>query len=169
MEVRDFCVCKTVPLTRNLHNIFFASPKIRKTPSFNQILKLQNNKPYSSEFDFGYTVFKLIGKNKNHTTSGLAIFSNIFLRIFKRFWLYCESIWVKGEKHGEDLLPLCSSSPWCWSAQSHISPVLWRLKMKCSKLLVSCCLACTLINPHFLKNIFHNMKCKSKYSMLKLI
>ena len=78
MEVREFCVSKTVPLTQNLHSIFFASPKIRKTPSFNQILKLQNNKPYSSEFDFGYTVFKLIGKNKNHTTSGLTVFSPIF-------------------------------------------------------------------------------------------
>ena len=54
-----------------------------------------------------------------------------FDTIFKRFWLYCESIWVKGEKHGEDLLPLCSSSPWCWSAQSYISPVLWRLKRSC--------------------------------------
>ena len=44
----------------------------------NQGLGVQKNKPYASGFDFGYTVFKLIGKNKNHTTSGLAVFSPIF-------------------------------------------------------------------------------------------
>ena len=107
-------------------------------------------------------------KTKTTQLQALLYFLQYFFADFKRFWLYCESIWVKGEKHGEDLLPLCSSSPWCWSAQSYIFPVLGSLKRSCSnqtkKNLVSGSLACTLINPQVLWIRCINLKYKSKFS-----
>ena len=165
MEVRDFCVSKTVPLTQNLHNIFF--PEIRKTPSFNQILKLQKINLMLQGLTLVTLFSSWLEKTKTTQLQALLYFLQYFFADFKRFWLYCESIWVKGEKHGEDLLPLCSSSPWCWSAQSYISLVLWRLKRSCSnqtkKILVSGSLACTLINPQVLWIRRINLKYKSKY------